>query len=684
MLGTLLKGASAPLLLQYFASSSSGIGSGFLREWDKAGNVSGTTGPILNLPEVLVTKFDLILTLNSGNFTINETVTASNGATAQCRGWSGVLRRLTLETRAADNQRLFVAGQTVTGNSSNATGTISTNNSVVNAVAFSPSGDAVAFATGGNEASISVYEFDTSTGNLGSRFSAPATIPAGIAAYGVAFSPDGNTIAVSHSGSPYISVYPWSSTTGFGTKYANPATAMPAAIAQAVAFSPDGKVIAIASNASPYIVVYEWDSSTGFGAKLFNPVGIPSSAVTGVAFSPDGKALVVSYEGTPYIKGWRINTEVPVYVQNTVTTGNQVINPNGIFFKPDGTKMYILDESGTRGIDEYNLTTAWDISTKVFVQSVDISTITNSPEGIFFKPDGTKMFFSDETEEHIYEVTLTTAWDPSAWTGLAVSPRLDDPLGLFFKPDGTSVFVVAPRSPGDPVYEYTLSTAWDVTSINSTPNKTFFPSNPLIRNIALSTDGTKMYVATEDTTVLYYELSTAWDISSAAASYSFNHGDHQNSGRGIFFKPDGTKMFILGTLADTVTEYNLTTEWFVSSIKFGNAYTAPVTVPAGAANDIAFNPAGDKLAVAFDGSPYVRLYDWSYSGGFDGGALLVDALDNNANGIAWSTDGNHFGVTTDDHMVNLYTYPARTRIYEYPTVPSFQGNKIAFTSNDEE
>jgi hypothetical protein len=39
---------------------------------------------------------------------------------------------------------------------------------------------------------------------------------------GVAFSPDGANIAVAHTTTPVISVYPWSS--GFGTKYANPAT----------------------------------------------------------------------------------------------------------------------------------------------------------------------------------------------------------------------------------------------------------------------------------------------------------------------------------------------------------------------------------------------------------------------------------------------------------------------------
>ncbi len=42
-------------------------------------------------------------------------------------------------------------------------------------------------------------------------------------------------IAIAHTTSPYISVYPWSA--GFGAKYADPAT-LPGLTSYAVAFSP--------------------------------------------------------------------------------------------------------------------------------------------------------------------------------------------------------------------------------------------------------------------------------------------------------------------------------------------------------------------------------------------------------------------------------------------------------------
>jgi hypothetical protein len=37
-----------------------------------------------------------------------------------------------------------------------------------------------------------------------------------------AAAPKQQFIAVAHSGTPYITAYPWSSSSGFGTKFANP------------------------------------------------------------------------------------------------------------------------------------------------------------------------------------------------------------------------------------------------------------------------------------------------------------------------------------------------------------------------------------------------------------------------------------------------------------------------------
>ena len=90
-----------------------------------------------------------------------------------------------------------------------------------------------------------------------------------------------NYLAVTSDVSPYLIVYPWSSS-GFGTKFSNPISP-PSGPSYTVAFSPSGAEIAVALTTSPYVTAYSW-SSSGFGTRLSNPSTLPPSTSRGVAF----------------------------------------------------------------------------------------------------------------------------------------------------------------------------------------------------------------------------------------------------------------------------------------------------------------------------------------------------------------------------------------------------------------
>ena len=68
--------------------------------------------------------------------------------------------------------------------------------------------------------------------------------------------------------------------------------------------------------------------------------------------------------------------------------------------------MYIV---GTGGIDvnEYNLSTAWNVSTASFLQTFSVSAQETAPNGIFFKPDGLKMYIVGLNGDDINEYNLT-------------------------------------------------------------------------------------------------------------------------------------------------------------------------------------------------------------------------------------------------------------------------------------
>ena len=58
-------------------------------------------------------------------------------------------------------------------------------------------------------------------------------------------------------------------------------------------------------------------------------------------------------------------------------------------------------------INEYDLSTAWDVSTASFVSlPFDISGLGTQPKGLFFKPDGTKMYVIVDIGNDINEYDL--------------------------------------------------------------------------------------------------------------------------------------------------------------------------------------------------------------------------------------------------------------------------------------
>ena len=143
-------------------------------------------------------------------------------------------------------------------------------------VEFSPSNTAIAAAIGDN-IGVMVWPWSDSTG-FGTKFANPSTLPGN--AEGVTFNPSETAIVVASSASPFIHAYDWSGS-GFGSKKSNPAT-LPTNVGRDVAFTGDGQHVAIGHLDSPNISVYSFGDS--FGTKLSNPgTSIPGQTY-GVTF----------------------------------------------------------------------------------------------------------------------------------------------------------------------------------------------------------------------------------------------------------------------------------------------------------------------------------------------------------------------------------------------------------------
>ena len=253
-------------------------------------------------------------------------------------------------------------------------------------------------------------------------------------------------------------------------------------------------------------------------------------------------------------QGWNLSTAV---INQTFSTDTQDNNPYQMFFKPDGLKMYIVGTHNDN-VYEYDLSTAWNISTAVYLQSFDVSSQETFPFGLFFKPDGLKMYVIGTINNTVSEYDLSTAWDVTSAVYLqnkAVTGA--DTWAVFFKPDGLKMYIFNKQSKR--IDEYNLSTAWDVSSSSALYQSYSITDDNTPSGMWFKTDGTKCYVVGNNSNIIIeYDLGTAWDITTMVYLQQISTGT-ETSPHNLFFKPDGTKMYLSGFISVRgIIEYDLT------------------------------------------------------------------------------------------------------------------------------
>ena len=285
------------------------------------------------------------------------------------------------------------------------------------------------------------------------------------------------------------------------------------------------------------------------------------------------------------------------YDSISFSVAGQETTPTQLFFKPDGTKMYVIGVIG-QDVNEYNLSTPWDVSTAAFLQLFSVSAQVAGARGFFFKPDGTKMYVVGYTGQDINEYNLSTPWDVSTASYLqlfSVSAQDTQPYVVSFKPDGTKMYVIG--LDGLDVNEYNLSTAWDITTASFLQLFSVSAQDTNPRGIFFKPDGTKMYVVGDTGNSVYeYNLSTPWDITTASFLQSFSVATQEGNPNGLFFKDDGTKMYVVGIANDTIYQYS--TVGFTQTLDLSTGTTFSFT-PSGATTVSFTNPPATGNAIGF-------------------------------------------------------------------------------------
>ena len=245
------------------------------------------------------------------------------------------------------------------------------------------------------------------------------------------------------------------------------------------------------------------------------------------------------------------------YDSVSFSVAGQEVNPFGMSFKSDGTALYVIGTTGD-DVNQYSLGTAWDISTATFVQIFSVAAQETAPTSVFFKPDGTKMYVAGQGSDAVNEYSISTAWDVSTSSyvqNFSIFAQESAIFGLFFKPDGTKMYVAG--TSGDDVNEYNLGTAWDVSTASFLQASSVLSEVVSLLGLFFSPNGDYFYVTDNNSNdVSEYSLSTNWDVSTASYVQNFSVSSQITQPRELFFKSDGSKMYVADGTTDTIYQYS--------------------------------------------------------------------------------------------------------------------------------
>ena len=252
----------------------------------------------------------------------------------------------------------------------------------------------------------------------------------------------------------------------------------------------------------------------------------------------------------------------------------------GVTFKPDGSRMYVTTDEDSPTVIQYRLSSAFDISTATIISEDELEGHGgdfDKPHAIEFKPDGKVMYVirSESGNVSVQQFTLSTAWDTqtlSYETRKVINGGGDCSTNvqiraLAFKPDGTRMFVS--QEGAEVVSQYDLTTAWDVSSAtNNVCSNSFGGQEADMRNIQFNSDGTIMYLGGSDgDDINKYTLSTPWDISVIThTTTTFSISAQTGNMRGFKFTANFTKLYVTGDDADSGAGTNVVYEYSLACV----------------------------------------------------------------------------------------------------------------------
>ncbi len=172
------------------------------------------------------------------------------------------------------------------------------------------------------------------------------------------------------------------------------------------------------------------------------------------------------------------------------TTGSRT---TGLDFSDDGGAFYQINSINTGTMSQWNMSTAWDVSTATFTWNSSEGLGGNGSTGIRFGSNGSKLYTTDVGNVSVTLWDCATSWNLSSCNPINKFHTTPEPRSAFFNIDGNLSFVV--DSGTDKVHQFNCSTAWDATScINSGINISISTPHTAPRDIYFQSDGSAFHI----------------------------------------------------------------------------------------------------------------------------------------------------------------------------------------------
>jgi hypothetical protein len=267
--------------------------------------------------------------------------------------------------------------------------------------------------------------------------------------------------------------------------------------------------------------------------------------------------------GTTYLTGF---CDVDSGYAEINVAGDGVTTIESIQFKPDGTKMYVLDS--VDDIYEYDLSSAWDITSQSFNQTFSVTTEDTAPQGLQFHANGTLMWMVGTSTDHIYEYSLSDPWNvtsASVGQNFNVTAQESNPMSMQFSANGTDLFISG--GGGKEFNQYQCSNAWDLSSCSYYDVHDISSENQNPGAIFIHSNGTLMWMAgvTNADHIYEYSMSNPWDLTTISYTDKKLMIEFGGPPQALFFKSDGTKIFIDDNTGEDINAYDLSTAWDIHS-----------------------------------------------------------------------------------------------------------------------